>query len=204
MTKKCPKCGSVIFDTVNFCPNCGFQMITQSQENQNTNINSLESTKKLDFSNDLSFLKTKRNKVLLILFVLIVIVDTAIILTLFENNIEFTVLGAECTHSPTNPSQYVLRSDIMLYQVPSNLEGYFIRQTYYDKYNTRIGSSTESLASHSDWLQDSKYNVNHVIYLKSVIVNNKPHPDHVCIEIKYRDKTINNNTYHIDQEQIRF
>lgn len=204
MTKKCPKCGSIIFDTVNFCPNCGFQIITKSKENQNTNINSLESTNKLYFSNDLSFLKTKRNKVLLILFVLIVIVDAAIILTLFDNNIEFTVLGSECTHSSTNPSQYVLRSNIMLYQVPSNLDGYYIRQTYYDKYNTRIGSSTESLASHSDWLMDTDNNINHVIYLKSVIVNKKPHPDHVCIEIKYKDQTINNNTYHIDQDKIRF
>ena len=58
MSKKCPKCGSILFDTVNFCPNCGFQLISKSQENQKTHRNSLESTKISDFLNNLNFLKT--------------------------------------------------------------------------------------------------------------------------------------------------
>ncbi|WP_295722666.1 zinc ribbon domain-containing protein [uncultured Methanobrevibacter sp.] len=170
MVKKCPYCGSSLVDNVEACPYCGIHLESSNNISIDNSQNFVAKLTNFDFKN---------KKVPILLVIILLIIDGAVILTLYGNNVEFTVLSAECTHSPTNPSQYVLRANIMLYQVPSNLDEYSIRQTYYDKYNTRIGSSTESLASHSSWLMDTKYNVDHVIYLKSVVVNKKPHPDHV-------------------------
>ncbi len=195
MSKTCPKCGSNLPDGAKFCLNCGFEI--------NSNINNTKSTSYQNpgaNQNNSSFYKG--GKIFLVLIILVVIVGGTIIFTSLGGGstgpkVENVTLTITEVGGWGGSSSYSLYTEALFEHVPSNLEGYNIKTSYYDKNNNLIGSETESLKS-------AYYKTDYSIMIGYYTTYKKPNPDHVSVEIINDGNTINNYTYKFDQSQIEY
>ncbi|WP_458456640.1 zinc ribbon domain-containing protein [Methanobrevibacter sp.] len=189
MTKSCRKCGSNVQDDAKFCPNCGYDFDSFNKKSDDES--------KFNFS-----------MLFVILIISILILGSIFIVTSDfggdskpqESNVDHVVLtikdvnGYEVT---SGKSSYTLYTEALFDSVPSDLKGYNIKTTYYDKNNTAIGSEIESV-SHV------YYESNYALSFGHYTTYKKPNPDHVVVEIIKDGKTIDNYTSQIDQGKIKF
>lgn len=189
MTKNCRKCGSEVQDDARFCPNCGYDF---DSFNKGGNSES-----KFNFS-----------MLFVILIISILIIGSIFILTSGfggdnkpqEDNVDHVILTIKEVNGYdviSGKTSYTLYTEALFDKVPSDMNGYNIRTTYYDKNNTAIGSEIEYL---SYVYYDSEYPLSFGHYT----TYKKPNPDYVVVEIIKDGKTIDNYTSQIDQGKIKF
>ncbi len=189
MTKSCRKCGSEVQDDAKFCPNCGYDFDSLNRGS--------DSEGKFNFS-----------MLFVILIISILIIGSIFIVTSDfggdnkpqEDSVDHVILtikdvnGYDVTSGKTS---YTLYTEALFDSVPSDLKGYNIKTTYYDRNNTAIGSEIESV-SHV------YYDSNYALSFGHYTTYKKPNPDHVVVEIIKDGKTIDNYTSQIDQGKIKF
>ena len=189
MTKNCRKCGSEVQDDARFCPNCGYDF---DSFNKGGNSES-----KFNFS-----------MLFVILIISILIIGSIFILTSGfggdnkpqDDNVDHVILTIKEVNGYdviSGKTSYTLYTEALFDKVPSDMNGYNIRTTYYDKNNTAIGSEIEYL---SYVYYDSEYPLSFGHYT----TYKKPNPDYVVVEIIKDGKTIDNYTSQIDQGKIKF
>ncbi len=189
MTKNCRKCGSEVQDDAKFCPNCGYDFDSFNKGG--------DSQSKFNFS-----------MLFVILIIAILIIGSAFILTSgFGGNdnpqdddvdhVLLTIKDVSGYDVSSGKTSYTLYTEALFDSVPSDLKGYNIKTTYYDRNNTAIGSEIESV-SHVYYDSDYALSFGHYTTYK------KPNPDHVVVEIIKDGKTIDNYTSQIDQGKIKF
>lgn len=198
MSKICPECGDEVPNEAHFCPNCGYDFFHES--NSKPTVSGGGGL----FSN---------GKIFLVLIAIVIIVGAGVLISMGmggNNNTTTTeVDGDEIEMTITevngysfdydNKTSYSLSTQALFTKVPSNLEGYIIKTTYYDSNGTRIGQEVDSLSNvySKEYPQyDSSF-----AYFDSY---KKPNPDHITVEIEKSGKTINNYTYEIDKSDIEF
>ncbi|MBE6507812.1 MAG: zinc ribbon domain-containing protein [Methanobrevibacter sp.] len=189
MTKNCRKCGSEVQDDAKFCPNCGYDF---DSFNKGGNSES-----KFNFS-----------MLFVILIISILIIGSIFILTSGfggdnkpqEDNVDHVILTIKEVNGYdviSGKTSYTLYTEALFDKVPSDMNGYNIKTTYYDKNHTVIGSEIEYL---SYVYYDSEYPLSFGHYT----TYKKPNPDYVVVEIIKDGKTIDNYTSQIDQGKIKF
>ena len=190
MTKSCQKCGSKVADDAKFCPNCGFDF--RSSGNANA------SDGKFDF-----------HMLFVILIISSLIIGSILILTVDwgdakvsntpddVDHVDLTITEVMGYDGGDSSSSYTLYTLALFNKVPSDLKGYNVKTTYYDKNNTEIGSEIESLAH-------VYYDSDYALTLGYYTTYKKPDPKYVTVEIIKDGKTIDNYTSQIDQGKIKF
>lgn len=191
MTKSCQKCGSKVADDAKFCPNCGFDFRSSG--------NAQASDGKFDF-----------HMLFVILIISSLIIGSILILTVDWDDAKVSSTTDDVDHvdititdvlgydgDSSSKKSYTLYTYALFNKVPSDLKGYNVKTTYYDKNNTQIGSDIESL---SHIYYDSDYALSFGYYT----TYKKPNPDYVTVEIIKDGKTIDNFTSQIDQGKIKY
>lgn len=192
MTKSCRKCGAQVSDDAKFCPDCGYDFSSFSKTENNDS--------KFNFS-----------MLFVILIIAILIIGSIFIVTSgfggddnktdgSDDNVEHVILTIKEVNgydSSSSKTSYTIYTEALFESVPSDLKGYNVKTTYYDKNDTAIGSEIESL---SQIYYDSDYSLSFGHYT----TYKKPNPDHVTVEIIKDGKTIDNYTSQIDQGKIKF
>lgn len=176
-------------DNAKFCLNCGYKLDTED--------NSFSNNKEDTLNNQSIF---KNGKIFLILIFIVLIIGGGIILTSTGNSPEKNVENVSLTITNVGgygTESFTLYTEALFEHVPSNLEGYNIKTSYYDDNNKLIGSETEKLSS---VYYDSEY---------SIIFGNynsykKPNPKYVKVEIIKDGSTVNEYKYNIDKTKIDF
>jgi hypothetical protein len=198
MSKKCPECGDEAPNQAHFCPNCGYDFF-QDTDSQPTVLS----------SDGLS----SNGKVFLVLIAIVIIVGAGVFIAMGlggnsstnttqvdGDEIEMTITEVNgYAFDYENKTSYSLITQALFTKVPSNLEGYIIKTTYYDNNGTRIGQEIDSLSNvyskeYSDYASSFAYFDSY----------KKPNPDHVTVEIEKSGKKIYNYTYEIDKSDIEF
>ena len=194
MSKKCPECGEELPNQAHFCGNCGYDFFKSSDSKPmvSNNGNGI-------FSN---------SKLFLVLIAIVIIVCAAIVLSMGfggnhdvvddseKNKIDLTVADVN-GYDGSSDDSYTLYTSAIFNKVPSDLKGYNIKTTYFDKNGTEIGHETEKL---SNVYYDSDYAISFGHYT----TYKKPNPDHVNVEILKEGKTIGTFNSTIDQGKIKF
>ncbi|WP_461462842.1 zinc ribbon domain-containing protein [Methanobrevibacter sp.] len=189
MSKYCPKCRNELPDNAKFCLNCGYKLDTED--------NSFSNSKEDSLNNQSIF---KNGKIFLILIFIVLIIGGGIILTSTGNSPEKNVENVSLTITDVGgygSESFTLYTEALFEHVPSNLEGYNIKTSYYDDNNKLIGSETEKLSA---VYYDSEF---------SIIFGNynsykKPNPKYVTVEIIKDGSTVNEYKYNIDKTKIDF
>lgn len=197
MTKKCPECGDMVPDQAHFCPNCGYDFFRDIE------------IKPSNQSGDGLF---SNGKIFLVLIVIVLVVGAGVMLTMGHGNdkspaqsgdnevaMTITEVSGYSFNDSDNKTLYSLSTQALFTNVPSNLEGYIIKTTYYDSNGTKIGQEIDSLSN--------VYSKEYSDYASSFAFFDsykKPDPDHITVEIDKNDKKINNYTYEIDKSDIDF
>lgn len=191
MTKSCRKCGAQVSDDAKFCPDCGYDFTSFSKK--------VNSNGKFNFS-----------MLFVILIIAILIIGTIWIVTSDfggnDNNktqnddverVILTITDVNGYSGTSGKTSYTIYTEALFDRVPSDMKGYNVKTTYYDKNNTVIGSEIESLA-HIYYESDYALSFGHYTTYKM------PNPDHVVVEIIKDGKAIDNYTSQIDQGKIKF
>ncbi|WP_365316429.1 zinc ribbon domain-containing protein [uncultured Methanobrevibacter sp.] len=189
MSKYCPNCGNVLPDNAKFCLNCGYKLDSQN--------NSFTNKEEESLNNQNIF---KNGQIFLILIFLVIIIGGGIILTSTGDSSEKKVENV--TLSITNvggsgSESFSLYTEALFEHVPSNLEGYNIKTSYYDDNNKLIGSENEKLKS---VYYDTDYSISFGFYN----TYKKPNPKYVTVEIIKDGSTVNEYKYDIDKTKIDF
>lgn len=179
-----------------FCPNCGHDFF------DDVTVKPSASRKEGIFSN---------GKIFLVLIAVVIIVGAGVIISMgFGGNettdqtggpeIEMTITEVSgYSYDYDNKTSYSLSTQALFTKVPSKLEGYIIKTTYYDNNGTRIGQEVDSLSNvYSKEYPDYDSSFAYLITYK------KPNPDHITVEVEKSGKTINNYTYEIDRSDIDY
>lgn len=198
MSKECPECGDEVPNQAHYCPNCGYDFFEESDSES-------------DFSSKKGLIITEKLYLVFVAFVILVGVGVLISMNLgLEDNatatqadgneIEMTITEVSgYSFDYDNKTSYSLSTLALFTKVPSNLEGYIIKTSYYDSNGTRIGQEIDSLSN--------VYSKEYPEYASSFAyfdTYKKPDPDYVVVEIEKSGKTINNYTYEIDKSDIEF
>ena len=191
MSKTCPKCGKVQADDVKFCIDCGYSF---SKNSSAKNLNILSN-----------------GKIFLAIIAIILIFGAAFILTSGNgNNDVATDSGDNAEHVDLtitdvlyydsdydNKTSYTIYTEALFLDVPSNLKGYLVKTSYYDKNDTLLGQETEKL---SNVYYDSDYSISFGHYTSYKKLN----LDHVNVEIIKSGETIDNFTAKVDRNKIDY
>nr|WP_295722149.1 hypothetical protein [uncultured Methanobrevibacter sp.] len=176
-------------DNAKFCLNCGYKLDSQN--------NSFTNKEEESLNNQNIF---KNGQIFLILIFLVIIIGGGIILTSTGDSSEKKVENV--TLSITNvggsgSESFSLYTEALFEHVPSNLEGYNIKTSYYDDNNKLIGSENEKLKS---VYYDTDYSISFGFYN----TYKKPNPKYVTVEIIKDGSTVNEYKYDIDKTKIDF
>lgn len=193
MSKVCPDCGENLPDDAHFCGNCGYE-----------------------FFKDNSIQKTGKNggilsgKMVLVIIVILAIAAAAIFFTMGSGSnapetpkeismIITEVSGYSYDSDYDDKTYYSVYANALLSNVPSDLDGYILKTTYYDANGTRLGQETDTLKSvYSQEYSDYPFS------FAFFDTNKKPHLEYVTVDIIKDGQTINNYTYKIDKSDIDF
>lgn len=191
MSKTCPKCGKTQDDNVKFCMDCGY------------------SFSKIPSKNDSSIFSN--GKIFLAIIAVILIFGAIFILSSGNNtthvatdvgddveHVDLTisdVLGYDSHYG--NKTSYTVYTEALFLDVPSDMKGYVVKTSYYDKNDTLLGQETEKL---SNIYYDSDYSLSFGHYTSYKKLN----LDHVNVEIVKSGKTIDNFTAKIDRNKIDY
>ncbi len=197
MSKECPECGDMVPNHAHYCPNCGYDFFQDS-----------DSKPVVSSSDGLS----SNGKIFLVLIAIVIIVGAGVVLGMIfgtnsttvteadSNGIEMTITEVTgYSYDYDNKTSYSLSTNALFTKVPSKLEGYIIKTTYYDSNGTRIGQEIDSLSN--------VYSKEYSEYASSFAyfsTYKKPNPDYVIVEVEKSGKTINNYTYEIDKSDIEY
>ena len=96
-----------------------------------------------------------------------------------------------------NKTSYTIYTEALFLDVPSNLKGYLVKTSYYDKNDTLLGQETEKL---SNVYYDSDYSISFGHYTSYKKLN----LDHVNVEIIKSGETIDNFTAKVDRNKIDY
>lgn len=196
MSKKCPECGDEVPIQSHFCPNCGYDFFEDEQASR--------SPSKSDgmFSN---------GKIFLVLIAIVIIVGAGVLISMGiggnSSNDSSTVEDIEMTITEVsgysfdydNKTSYSLSTQALFTKVPSNLEGYIVKTTYYDNNGTRMGQEIDSLSNIY-----SKENSDYPSTFAFFDTYKKPNPDHITVEVEKSGNKVKNYTYEIDRSDIEF
>lgn len=196
MSKKCPECGDEVPIQAHFCPNCGYDFLEDEQDSP--------SAAKSDgiFSN---------GKIFLVLIAIVIIAGAGVLLSMGlggnGGNDSSTVEDIEMTITEVsgysfdydNKTSYSLSTQALFTKIPSNLEGYIVKTTYYDNNGTRLGQEIDSLSN----IYSKEY-PNYPSSFAYFDTYKKPDPDHITVEVEKSGKTVKNYTYEIDRSDIEF
>ena len=133
MSKTCPKCGKTAADDAKFCMDCGYSF-NEGNSKSSSNI----------FSN---------GKIFLAIIAIILVFGGLFILTSGNSNnhvatdagdgvehVDLTitdVLGYDSNYD--NKTSYSVYTEALFLDVPSNMKGYVVKTSYYDKNNNLLG-----------------------------------------------------------------
>lgn len=202
MSKYCPDCGKELPDDAHFCLDCGYDFFQKNQSSPSAirNITNKDSI----FSN---------GKIFLILIAIVVVIGAVIILSfgLSGNGgnsadvsqsegsvVDLTITEVDGWDSNSSGKHsYTLYTEALFNKIPSDLNGYNVKTTYYDKNNTEIGHEIETL-SHA------YHKTNYAISFGYHTTYKKPNPNHVTVEIIKDGKTVDTFTSQINQGEIDF
>lgn len=194
LSKKCPKCGDEIPDEARFCKNCGHKFNDEGASNYSTLSN---------------------GKIFLVVIAIIVIIGAILLSGAFNHSnetsdaasgsdsLEFkisSVYGSSYYYEEENETDYTIVTSALFTKIPSDLNGYIVKTTYFDKNNDRIGQSTETL---SNVIYDPK-DIDYEIAFGYYNSYKKFDPDHVTVEITKEKSVVANDTYQIDKNKIEF
>ena len=191
MSKSCPKCGKAQPDDVKFCMDCGYSF-SENPSSKKPNI----------FSN---------GKIFLAIIAVILIFGAIFILTSGNGTTHVsTDVGDGVEHVDLTISDvldydsnydgktsYTIYTEALFLDVPSNMKGYIIKTSYYDKNDTLLGQETEKL---SNVYYDSDYSISFGHYTSY----KKLDLDYVTVEIIKGGETIDNFTAKIDRNKIDY
>ena len=190
MSKTCPKCGKAQNDDAKFCMDCGYSF-PKNAPTKNSGI----------FSN---------GKIFLAIIAVILVFGALLIFTSGNDNNNVTtdvddvehvdltisdVLGYHSTYG--NKTSYTVYTEALFLDVPSDMKGYVVKTSYYDKNNTLLGQETEKL---SNVYYDSEYSISFGHYTSY----KKLDFDHVNVEIIKSGETIDNFTAKVDRNKIDY
>lgn len=191
MSKTCPKCGKTAADDAKFCMDCGYSF----------NDGNSKSSSSI-FSN---------GKIFLALIAIILVFGGLFILTSGNGNnhvatdagdgvehVDLTitdVLGYDSNYD--NKTSYSVYTEALFLDVPSDMKGYVVKTSYYDKNNNLLGQESEKL---SYIYYDSDYSISFGDYTSY----KKLDLDHVNVEIIKSGKTIDNFTAKVDRNKIDY
>lgn len=197
MSKYCPECGDEVPDEAHYCANCGHDFFPDSDSKPTGSAGGGI------FSN---------GKVFLVLIAILIIVGAGVFISMTMgtntntttqadgDEIEMTITEVSgYAFDYDNKTSYSLSTQALFTKVPSKLEGYILKTTYYDNNGTRIGQEIDSLSN--------VYSKEYSQYAASFAYFDsykKPNPDHITVEVEKSGKTINNYTYEIDKSDIEF
>lgn len=197
MTKYCPDCGKELPDEAHFCLECGHDFF-QTDNSKPTNIKNKDSI----FTN---------GKIFLILIVVVIIVGAVILLSFglggdgndnsgntVEHVVDLTITGVGGWDSDSySRNSYTLYTKAIFNKVPSDLSGYNVKTTYYDRNGSEIGHEIETL---KDIYYDSDYALSFGHYTTYIM----PNPDYVVVEIIKDGELVEKFNSTIDQSSIDF
>lgn len=200
MTKYCPECGKELPDEAHFCLECGYDFF-QSNTSTVGNIKNMK-------NNDSIF---TNGKIFLILIAIVVIVGAVILFSFglngdgndtttnnVEHVVDLTITDVSGWDSDSsNKHSYTLYTKAIFNKVPSDLKGYNIKTTYYDKNGSEIGNEIETL---DNVYYDTNYAISFGYYTSYVL----PNPDYVVVEIIKDGQVVDNFTAKIDQSGIDY
>ena len=196
MSKKCPECGDEVPIQAHFCPNCGYDFFEDEQASR--------SPSKSDgmFSN---------GKIFLVLIAIVIIVGAGVLISMGiggnSSNDSSTVEDIEMTITEVsgysfdydNKTSYSLSTQALFTKVPSNLEGYIVKTTYYDNNGTRMGQEIDSLSNIY-----SKENSDYPSTFAFFDTYKKPNHNHITVKVEKSGNKVKNYTYEIDRSDIEF
>lgn len=191
MTKSCPKCGKELPKNAKFCMYCGYSF-------EKSNDNSM-------------FGMLSDGKIFLVLIAIILIIGGIFILTSGTGDsnagteavddgiehVDLTIADVGGYKSTSGKLSYSLYTNALFNKVPSDMDGYLIKTTYYDENDTQIGQETEKL---SQVYFDTDYAISFAYYTSYA----KLYVNHVNVEIIKDGKTIDNYTSNVDKNKIDF
>lgn len=192
MSKNCPKCENELPDNAKFCSNCGYKFEIGSNSTSNSQPSSINNQNNFNIFNN--------GKIFLILIFLVIIIGGGIILISTGNSLDNKLENVTLTITNVGgfgEESYTLYTEALFDHVPSTLDGYNIKTSYYDDNNTLIGSENEKLKS---VYHDSEYSLSFGYYTSY----KKPNPKYVTVEIIKEGSTVNQFKYEIDRNKIEF
>ena len=192
MSKNCPKCENELPDNAKFCSNCGYKFEIESNLTSNSQPSSINNQNNSNIFNN--------GKIFLILIFLVIIIGGGIILISTGNSLDNKPENVTLTITNVGgfgDESYTLYTEALFDHVPSNLDGYNIKTSYYDDNNTLIGSENEKLKK---VYYDSEYSISFGYYTSY----KKPNPKYVTVEIIKEGLTVNQIKYEIDRNKIEF
>lgn len=205
MSKNCPKCENELPDNAKFCSNCGYKFEIESNSTSNSQPSSINNQNNSNYQE--SSINNPNNsnifnngKIFLILIFLVIIIGGGIILISTGNSLDNKPENVTLTITDVGgfgEESYILYTEALFDHVPSNLDGYNIKTSYYDDNNTLIGSENEKLKS---VYHDSEYSLSFGYYTSY----KKPNPKYVTVEIIKEGSTVNQFKYEIDRNKIEF
>ena len=200
MSKICPECGENVPDDAHFCRNCGHEFYTKGSS---VPVNSKKAGKK------------SNGMLVPILIAIIVILAVALFFSwgngggdsgeVSESSkfglVITEVSGSSYDYDDGDKTNYMLDTSALFTNIPSDMNNYIVRTTYFDKNDDRIGQVTESL-SEVIYKIDDEHNYPHSFgYYNSY---KKLNPDHVSVEISKGGKLVANDTFEVDRNSIEF
>ena len=203
MSKVCPKCGEEVPDDGRFCGNCGYEFAD------------LKLVKPDSASNGSLF---SNGKIFLLLIVAILVIGSAFILAggigggshdSISKNISLVITevdGDSFTYDDLDgvkgKTEYDLMTSALFYDVPSDLNGYILKTTYYDKDNKSIAQETESLSMLMSGLESKQ--VDYPLIFGITSFYKKLEPEYVTVEIIKDKNVVANDTFEIDKSSITY
>lgn len=194
MSKKCPECGDEVPNQAHYCGNCGYDFFQNKDSKQaiSNNVGAI-------FEN---------GKLLMVIIAIVIIVAAGVFVAMGlggnnqasddnQHEVDLTITEVNGYDGSSSPKSYSLYTYAIFNKVPSNLNGYNVKTTYFDENDTEIGHETETL---SNVYYDTDYALSFGFYT----TYKKPNPHHVTVEIIKDGKTIDSFTANVDQGKIEF
>lgn len=194
LSKECPKCGDEIPDEAKFCKNCGYEFSDVSASSNSPLSN---------------------GRIFLVLIAVIIVIGAIALSGAFNHSgqtdetasgsdsLYFTissVYGSSYYLEEEHETDYSIMTSALFTKIPSDLNGYIVKTTYFDKNDERIGQSTETL---SNVIYDPK-DIDYEITFGYYDSYKKFDPDHVTVEITKEKSVVATDTYQIDKSEIEF